>query len=135
MPNTEGRPAESHLHDPSLGEFLLSGSIPARERDIRVNLSSCSTDAVLGLIWLEWDWESSHVNGLNANNRARHWDKYTLEWPTSLPYPYPSVSPYLTCQLGKQPLYLNPVFNNYIPSTGFPISTQDQNKCSKNLAN
>lgn len=52
MPNTEGRPAESHLYDPSLGEFLLSGNIPARERerDIRVNLAFSSTDAVFGLI-------------------------------------------------------------------------------------
>jgi len=46
MPNTEGRLAGIHPHDPSLGEVLLSGNIPAREGQIRVSLASRSTDAV-----------------------------------------------------------------------------------------
>lgn len=47
MPNTEGRLAGIHPHDPSLGEVLLSGNIPAREGQmIRVGLAFSSTDVV-----------------------------------------------------------------------------------------
>lgn len=46
MPNTEGRLAGIHPHDPSLGEVLLSGNIPAREGQIRVSSASSSADAV-----------------------------------------------------------------------------------------